>query len=371
MPEESRRWRDRSALIEGGIAVVLLGALAIACFTILRPFISPILLAGVLVHATWFGQAWLAPRIGRTWGAIAMVLLAAVVLVVPLALIVPGLAANLQGAGDVARRIGAALPLEAPGWLAGLPLIGGAISGLWAEGAPALAEGGEALRYLIEPHAAFLGRLALAFALSVGEGLLQLLFALLVAFFLYRDGDRLVVKLKAIAERVGRQRALELLQLTGDTVRGVVWGLIGTGMMQGVLAWIGFMIAGVPGAAVLGFLTVLLSIVQVGAPILWASAAAWLFAEGETGWGIFMLLWGGVAVSSTDNIIRPWLISRGANLPFLLIVLGVIGGLLAFGFLGLFLGPVLLAVAWRLVERWTEKAVAAAPPPWPPDEGVR
>jgi len=161
-----------------------------------------------------------------------------------------------------------------------------------------------------------------------------------------------------VAERVGSERALELLALTGDTVRGVVWGLIGTGLLQGMLAWIGFEIAGVPGAAVLGFTTVLLSIVQVGAPILWASAAIWLFSEGETGWGLFMLVWGGIAVSSTDNFIRPWLISRGANLPLILIILGVIGGLLAFGFLGLFLGPVLLAVAWRLVERWTQKAAA-------------
>jgi predicted PurR-regulated permease PerM len=362
MPEGVRRFGTRAALIEGGIAVVLLGALIVACLTILRPFISPILLAGVLVHATWFGQAWLTRRIGRTWGAAVMVLAAALVLVVPLALIVPGLAGNLQGAGDVARRIGAALPLAAPPWIAGLPLVGGALDGLWAEVAPALAEGGEALRVLIEPHTAALGRMALAFALAVGEGLLQLLFALLVAFFLYRDGEALVIRLKAIAERVGSHRALELLQLTGDTVRGVVWGLIGTGILQGILAWIGFMIAGVPGAAVLGFMTVLLSIVQVGAPILWASAAAWLFAEGETGWGLFMLVWGGIAVSSTDNIIRPWLISRGANLPLILIILGVIGGLLAFGFLGLFLGPVLLAVAWRLVERWTEKAARTAEP---------
>ena len=350
--------RARSALIEGGVAVALIGALAVACALILEPFITPILLAGVRVHATWFGQAWLAPRLGRAWAAAAMVTLAALVLVVPLALVVPGLAANLAAAGDVARRIAASLPAEPPEWLAGLPFVGGVIDGTLAEVAPALAEGGEALRALIEPYAGTLGRLALAFAVSVGEGLLQLLFALLVAFFLYRDGEALIERLRRVAERVGSDRALELLDLTGDTVRGVVWGLIGTGILQGVLAWIGFMIAGVPGAAVLGFMTVLLSIVQIGAPILWASAADWLFAEGEPGWGLFMLIWGGVAVSSTDNVVRPWLISRGAKLPFLLIVLGVIGGLLAFGFLGLFLGPVLLAVAWRLVERWAQRTAA-------------
>ena len=355
---EGSGFRSRGAVIEAGIAVALLGALAVACALILQPFLTPILLAGVLVHATWFGQAWLAPRIGRNWGAAVMVTLAALVLVVPVALVVPGLAGNLAGAGEVARRIAASLPADPSAWLAGLPIAGGVIDGLWAEIAPAVAEGGEALRALIESHAATLGRMAIAFAVAVGEGLLQLLFALLVAFFLYRDGEALVARLKRVAERVGSERALELLQLTGDTVRGVVWGLIGTGIMQGVLARIGFVIAGVPGAAVLGFMTVLLSIVQIGAPILWASAAAWLFAEGEPGWGLFMLVWGGIAVSSTDNVVRPWLISRGAKLPFLLIVLGVIGGLLAFGFLGLFLGPVLLAVGWRLIERWTQRAAA-------------
>ncbi len=365
MSEEARSWRARSALIEGVGSVARLGGRGTACVLILRPFVTSILLAGVRVHATWFGQAWLAPRIGRTWGAAVMVLAAMLVLVVPLALVVPGLAANLQGAGAVARRLGATLPLEAPEWVEGLPLVGGALDGLWTEVAAALAEGGEALQALIDPHAAALGRMALAFAISVGEGLLQLLFALLVAFFLSRDGEGLVARLQAMAERVGRAGALELLQLTGDTVRGVVWGLIGTAIMQGILAYIGFVIAGVPGAAVLGFMTVLLSIVQVGAPILWASAALWLFSQGEPGWGLFMLVWGGIAVSSTDNFIRPWLISRGANLPLILIILGVIGGLLAFGFLGLFLGPVLLAVTWRLIERWTQKASDApgvAPP---------
>jgi len=266
--DEERRISDRTALIEAGIAVALLGALAVACVLILRPFVTSILLAAVLVHATWFGQAFLAPRIGRAWGAAAMVAAASLVLVLPLALVVPGLAGNLAAAGDVARRLAAALPADPPGWLSGLPLIGGVVDGIWAEIAPALAEGGEALRGLIEPHAAALGRMALAFAVAVAEGLLELLFALLVAFFLYRDGEALVARLRALADRVGSERALELLALTGDTVRGVVWGLIGTGLLQGMLAWIGFVIAGVPGAAVLGFMTVLLSIVQVGAPIL-------------------------------------------------------------------------------------------------------
>jgi len=187
---EERRFRDRTALIEAGIAVALLGALAVACVLILRPFVTSILLAAVLVHATWFGQAFFAPRIGRAWGAAAMVFAAALVLVQPLALVVPGLAGNLAAAGEVARRLAAALPADPPGWLSGLPLIGGVVDGLWAEIAPALAGGGEALRGLIEPHAAALGRMALAFAVGVAEGLLELLFALLVAFFLYREARR-------------------------------------------------------------------------------------------------------------------------------------------------------------------------------------
>jgi predicted PurR-regulated permease PerM len=143
-----------------------------------------------------------------------------------------------------------------------------------------------------------------------------------------------------------------LLEVAGNTVRGVVYGILGTGLVQAVMAGIGFVIAGVPGAALLALLTFFLSVVPMGPPLVWLPAALWLFHSGSTGWGIFMLVWG-VAISSIDNVVKPWLISQGSDLPFILIFFGVLGGALVFGFIGVFIGPTLLAVGYRLIVEWS------------------
>jgi predicted PurR-regulated permease PerM len=144
-------------------------------------------------------------------------------------------------------------------------------------------------------------------------------------------------------------------------VRGVVYGILGTAFVQGTMAAIGFLIAGVPGAVLLGFNTFVLSAVPVGPPLVWIPAALWLFHRGSTGWGIFMIIWG-MGVSTVDNVVKPLIISRGSATPFLLILIGVIGGAMAFGFIGVFLGPTLLAVAYRVVEDWSRGPSEPADP---------
>ena len=156
----------------------------------------------------------------------------------------------------------------------------------------------------------------------------------------------------------GGQRGMQLLQLAGNTVRGVVYGILGTALVQALMAGFGLVIAGVPGAALLALLTFFLSVVPMGPPLIMFPAAFWLFHQGSTGWGIFMLAWG-MAVSSVDNVVKPWLISQGSDLPFILIFFGVLGGALVFGFIGVFIGPTLLAVGYRLFTEWA--AVATAP----------
>jgi predicted PurR-regulated permease PerM len=180
---------------------------------------------------------------------------------------------------------------------------------------------------------------------------MRMALSIFVAFFIFRDGGRLEKHLKSMVERIGGERGGHLLTLAGNTIRGVVYGILGTAIAQAALASVGFLIAGVPGALVLGLLTFLFSVVPIGAPLIWLPATIWLFSQGRTGWGIFMLIWG-LGVSSVDNFIKPWLISQGSNMPFVLIFFGVLGGALAFGFIGVFLGPTLLAVGWRLVQEW-------------------
>jgi predicted PurR-regulated permease PerM len=130
-------------------------------------------------------------------------------------------------------------------------------------------------------------------------------------------------------------------------------------LVQAVMAGIGFFVAGVPGAALLALLTFFLSAVPIGPPLVWIPASLWLFSQGSNGWGIFMVIWG-VGVSSVDNIVKPWLISQGSDMPFLLIFFGVLGGALAFGFIGVFIGPTLLAVGYRLLTEWAATRVALA-----------
>ena len=193
----------------------------------------------------------------------------------------------------------------------------------------------------------------LSHSIALGHGILQLSFSVFILFFFYRDGEALARRMDNAMFRIGGERARDLLKLAGSTVKGVVNGILGTALAQGVLAGIGFLIAGVPGALFLGLATFFLSVVPVGPPLLWLPAAAWLYFQGQVGWAIFMLVWGAAVISSVDNFLKPYLISQGASLPFILVLLGVLGGLVAFGFVGVFLGPTLLAVGYSLAREWT------------------
>jgi predicted PurR-regulated permease PerM len=146
----------------------------------------------------------------------------------------------------------------------------------------------------------------------------------------------------------------------------VVYGVLGTAFVQAVLAGIGFWIAGVPSAPILAFITFFLSVVPMGPPLVWIPAALWLYHTGQVGWTIFLVVWGVAVVGMADNVIKPLLISKGTDMPLLWVMLGVLGGALAFGFLGVFIGPTLLAVAYALLRDWTVGSVATADAVEPP-----
>jgi predicted PurR-regulated permease PerM len=190
-------------------------------------------------------------------------------------------------------------------------------------------------------------------ATNMGEGILYLSLSVFIAFFFYRDGAVLSNKLEALFTRVGGKQAPGLFLIAADTVKSVVYGIIGTALAQGFLAGIGFLIAGIPGAPLLGVLTCILSLIPIGPPLIWIPAAIWLFERGETGWAVFIALWGFLVVSGVDNVLKPYFISKGSHMPFILVFLGVLGGVMAFGILGIFLGPTLLAIAYALFQEWS------------------
>jgi len=200
----------------------------------------------------------------------------------------------------------------------------------------------------------------LAAGLAVGQGLAQVLISAFLAFFLLRDSAALSERLSVAVERLAGERGRRLIQVAGGTVRGVIYGILGTAVAQALVAWAGFWFAGVPGAVLLSVLTFFFAVVPFGPPLIWLPAAFWLFANDKPGMGVFLILWGVLGISSVDNILRPFLISQGSKMPFALIFCGVIGGALAFGLVGVFLGPTLLAVAYRLIDEWS--AVSPHPP---------
>ncbi len=342
----------RPARLLGLLALLLLGY---GAFLVLRPFISALLWAVILVFTTWPLFRMLRERTGLGPGAAALVMVTAEFLLIglPMVFAAPTSREDVEGLRESVERL---LISGLPGLissLASLPFIGTYI-GEFLAGWDATLSG---LLEPIRPYAGTIAQNLLAALLAVLSGLAELLLAIFLAFFFYRDGPAMAALAEAGMERLAGPRTRRLIQLTGDVTRGVVYGLLGTAIVQGAMTAFGLWVAGVPQPVLLGVVAGIISILPVGAPLVWIPATIWLFSQGQTGWAIFMGLYGGLGISSVDNFIRPWMISRGADLPLLLTLLGAIGGVVAFGFLGLCLGPVLLAVVFTLLRDWAADGV--------------
>jgi predicted PurR-regulated permease PerM len=348
--------RLRSKLEQNlGWAVLL--ALAAGCLLVLRPFVSALLWAVVLSFASWPIYGRLLRLLGnrRTLAALVMTLGMVLIVLLPLLIVGMTLADNVKDLSTAGRHWVADGPPAPPAWLAKVPVVGSKAAAYWQNLTADTAKLWTEAQRLIEPVSSWLLRAGFA----LGAGVIELALSVFITFFLFRDGVAVGQRLTAAIDRIGGERGGHLLTVAGKTVRGVVYGILGTALAQAVVAGIGFLIAGVPGAALLALLTFFSSVVPVlGTALVWLPAALWLFHQGSTGWGIFMIILG-VVVANLDNIVKPWLISQGSNMPFILIFFGVLGGALAFGFIGVFIGPTLLAVGYRLVEEWSARSAPA------------
>lgn len=338
------------------LALLLFGA-----FMVIRPFLAAILFAIVICLSTWPAYDGLRRRWGNrdSLTALVFVLGLLVVIALPIFLTAQSLVVNSGGIIDKLKGyFDDRENLALPAFIVNFPLVGASIDSYWQQLVASNEELGNLAKRMVDP-----ARKALAvLGGAVFEGLLQVLIAIFVAFFLYRDGERAGALVReGVARLAGDERGAALLGTAQSAVRGVVHGLIGTALAQAIVAGIGFLIAGVPGAFLLSALTFVLSLVPMGPVLIWGGAAAWLYSQDRTGWAIFMVIYGAAVISSVDNFVKPILMSRAGNLSMLLVVLGVFGGAIAFGVVGLFVGPVLLAVTWSLVNAWI-----ALPEPVPP-----
>lgn len=401
-PEETTK-RFKIEPLLGGVALLLL---LIGCFFVLKPFMTALMWAVVLAYSLHPLQRWFTKwfRGSRTLAACFVTLTVTCVLAGPIVMIGISVAEDGKDLAKATREWFMAAPDQAPTWVEKVPVVGTDLADYWmkiaeerkplmeqldkevktaprpkivvneggeetvvSDAPPVVAGPGEkavdeAGQPKTQNFAVLLGRFLswawswlLTLALAVTQGVTQLVLSGFLAFFLLRDAPVLSDRLANAADRLAGVRGKYLIKVAGDTVRGVIYGILGTAVVQALVAGFGFWLAGVPGAVLLSVLTFFFAVVPFGPPLIWLPAALWLFAQGQTGWGIFMLVYGIFGISAVDNVIKPLLISQGSKMPFVLIFCGVIGGALAFGLIGVFMGPTLLAVAFRLIEEWSSK----------------
>lgn len=341
----------RTLVIVASVALILWG-----CLVVLSPFIPAFLLAIIFTLSTWPAYSWLKDKLEgkKTLAATLMTLALALCFLVPMVFLGTSLAENFGRlyAGVIEPLLNN--PGNTPAWMKELPWIGSNIDQIWANFVTSSADESASMRDFIVPK-------LIATGAAIGRGVLDLALGVIITFFFFLHGVAAAERLKSLIEKFVGPRGQHLLDVSKRTAIGVVYGVLGTALAQGALAGIGFWIAGVPGAPFLGLVTLLLSFVPMGPPLIWVPATAWLLSNGLITPGIFMAFYGLVVISGVDNIIRPYFISLGSSLPLLLVILGVFGGLIAFGFIGLFIGPTLLAVAFALLMEWShsDKKLAA------------
>ena len=330
---------------------ILLLVLFGASFWVMAPFWSALFWGAVLAFASWPLMVLLTRWLGGRESLAAGILTLGWMLLVAVPLVWLGfnLADHVRDAVALIKDIQVDGLPEAPSWLGAIPFVGERLVAMWNS----IDQQGAALMVSLKPYLGQVGNWLLARSAQIGGGILELTLSLVFVFFFYRDGPRLAMFVHRLLERLIGERAGYYIALVAGTVQRVVNGVIGTAAAQAVLALIGFLIAGVPGALVLGIVTFLLSLIPMGPPLVWIPATAWLAWKGDYTYAVFLGVWGTFVISGVDNVLKPYLISRGGNLPLVIVLLGVFGGLIAFGFIGLFIGPTLLAVAYSLLMDWS------------------
>ena len=343
---------SKTDLIRIVLAVLLIAVLLAASFWILSPFLPSIIWGAMIVVATWPLMLKLQSRLRSRAIAVTIMSFAMVlVFVIPLVLAIQTVLDNAGTLKRWANMLATVTIPPPPDWLSSIPLVGAKLAEIWTN---TVAAGTEGLAARLAPHAAAAAQWLLD-ALS-GLGLLgiQFLLTVIIAVIMYTNGETARAGLIRFGSRLAGHRGEAIVVLAGQAIRGVALGVVVTALAQTLLAGLGLAVAGIPFAGLLTGLVLLLCIAQVGPILVLAPAVAWLFWTDQTGWGIALLIWT-ILVGAMDNVVRPLLIRRGADLPLLLIFAGVLGGLFAFGIVGLFVGPVVLAVTYTLLTDWVRE----------------
>jgi predicted PurR-regulated permease PerM len=346
------------------LAVLFIGALIATSLWILRPFLGAAIWAVMIVIATW---PLMISIQNRLWGrrSLAVAVMTVVLLwflVVPLWLAIGTIVSNADRIAGWVKSVPTLEVPPPPAWLASLPFFGGDLVAAWEKVAVA------GLQDFLKKLAPYGGQAIGWFATEVGGfGFLVLQFLLTVglAAILYARGEQAAAWINNFGRRLAGAHGEGSIRLAGQAVRGVALGIVVTALAQSILGGIGLAVAGVPFTGVLTAAMFMLAIAQIGPLLVLGPSVAWLYWSSQTGWATFLLFWT-LVVGTMDNFLRPILIKKGADLPLLLIFVGVVGGLIAFGLIGIFVGPVVLAVAHKLLSAWVDEEITAVDPPGRP-----
>ncbi|WP_114649422.1 AI-2E family transporter [Pseudothauera hydrothermalis] len=332
----------------------LLGGLLLLSYAVLHVFIVPVAWAIIIAFATWPLYARLRACMPRHPGLSALTM----TLLLSAAFVLPALWMGLLLRTEIGTAISTVTTqirsgsLALPEFIRALPWLGDTLQSLIDD----LTRDPDAFRTQMTEWVSQGSDQLVALVGDVGRNAAKLGFALITVFFLYRDGDRVLAQVEVVLHRFLGQRVDAYLNAVGGMTKAVVWGLIATALAQGLVAGLGYWWAGLPAPVLLGAVTALIAMIPFGTPFAWGSLGIWLLISGETTAGVGLLLWGALVVSWVDNLIRPLVISSATRIPFLLVMFGVLGGLAAFGLVGLFLGPVVLAVLMAVWREWIEES---------------
>jgi len=342
------------------IAVVLsVAAIAAMSTWIMAPFLPAIAWAATIALATWPLLVRLQAILGgKRWAAsTALTLLLVACFFVPLLLVLEGLFGYADDAAALARELVTNGMPAAPAWLARIPVAGSRVADYW-NGLSQLDAAG--LRDRLEPALRAVSGWLLGGAGSLLRLVLQVVLTIIITALFYASGEKAAAGVRAFARRLGGATGESLAVLAGNSARAVALGVVATAMLQALLTGIALALAGVPAAGLLGGAALVLCLAQVGPLIILASAVAWLYWSGQTTAATALLI-ASLGLVSMDNILKPILITRGADLPLLLVFVGVVGGMFALGLIGIFVGPVVLAAGWSLVQNWVAGTAAGGP----------
>ncbi len=340
----------RRDLARNTLAIACIVGLAALSLWVLRPFLAATVWAAMIVVATWPLFIGLEGRLGgrRSLAVALMTVAMLLLLVLPLWLAIDTIFDHSGQLTASVQQLTTAGPQPLPEWVSKLPLVGERLNTYWGQ---LSAEGSKGMLAKLTPYASATGKWLLAQVGGLGGMLLQFVLVVAISAIMYANGEAGAQLVRGFGRRIAGERGENSVVLASQAIRGVALGVGVTAIVQTVLGGLGLAVAGIPMAALLSALMLMLCIAQVGPMPILLPAAGWLFWQDQTGWAIFLTIWS-LIVGSLDNFLRPMLIRRGADLPLLLIFAGVIGGMLGFGLVGIFIGPVALAVTWTLTLAW-------------------